>query len=750
MRQKQLLILNLAFLFGYLLLAMTGGRGVHLFVIALEFSTAWTVFSLTRDLPDKKRLCHYFLIAITLVVRGFLDTWHYALIDEPITAANHPWFYLAYTVPMLLLLLSVICYFISALQRYDHKQLLLDSYKVSLVIIATFGATTIDIYQSHNSFHWSFSLFHIAFAIYTVATCLIVILSLIMVVSRRIKGNAKVFLGIVSFYLLIAGRHIFLTYSHMGVIDVPEGLPLHLLVCGCLLVSITLLYRDKLYQAGKLNSFMPGIDSPENIGKSHAMFYLAAVSTLIWLLDILTTPAFLGIIFFLVILQSMDFLAQQAYAVNEKLKKELTTDSLTGLYNRGCFIKEINLRIEQKKPFTLFFVDLNRFKIINNIHGPQVGDEVLSRIGHRLLRLQSEALFLSRCGGDEFAILLKGNDTKRCSHIANLLIKTIEEPLELDQLDLTMSAGIGLARYPQDTKNTVELLKYADNAMRNAKKQENVGYLPHSSAFAKILERRNQLEIMLRAPDLTKDLSLYFQPQIHTITKQVCGLEALVRWFDREKGAISPGEFIPLAEEIGKIGEISKWVFTAALKQIKIWNEKYTSNLVVNVNVSPISIHNKLFFDDLQKMLEKTAVKPEWVGIEITEHSAMTSPAYMREVLTSVSNLGIKISIDDFGTGYSSLSYLKRFDIDELKIAKELIDNIEHDHDDYHIVNAIIMMAKGLGLKTVAEGVEMREQLYILEDLGCSTIQGYFFDKPMPPEEFERRYLQNNLRLRSQ
>ncbi len=714
-------------------------------IIALQFSVTLAAICLARQISPQKKF-FYYIVAAAMATRCALDLLEFVSLGTFLPKVNAPDLYAAFAIPMLLLCGSLFYYFTETMHRYEPKQMLLDSYKVAAVIITTVGATTINAYDKSSTLVWELSPYCISFVIHTLISCAIIILSLIIVLSRRGGKLHFSVVGLILFYLLMASRHILLTWYLEHIVVFNPRIIEYILVIACVILSATIQCHYKIHKARSAHVFSPEVEQPENIGKTRTGLFLVAISAIIWFIGLLPTPVFLLLMFILYILQRMDALVQRTYDINAQLIQELTIDALTGLHNRSYFAEELNSYAEKQKTFTLFFVNLIRFKIINNIHGAEAGDDVLREVANRLSRLQKKRkdISLFRCNGDEFAILLEDDTPEQINALAQLLIATVESPLKIEQLDLSMNVGVGAARYPADTQDTQELLKYADNAMRKAKQQEEIRFIKHSPAFAAELEKKHQLERKLQQPGFTRELSLFYQPKIKIADKKLYEMEALTRWFDRDgKPVFSPAEFIPMAEEMGKIDEISEWVFDTAFRQIKAWNETYHTNHIVNINVSPITIHNKMFVKNLCSQIEETGVKPEWIGIEITEYSAMTAPKYIGKVLTSISDLGIKISIDDFGTGYSSLSYLKLFDIDELKIAKELIDHIDKGHNDYQIVNAIIKMAQGLSLTTVAEGVEMEEQLTILEELGCDTIQGYFFEKPLPGKELEERYLAN-------
>lgn len=276
-------------------------------------------------------------------------------------------------------------------------------------------------------------------------------------------------------------------------------------------------------------------------------------------------------------------------------------------------------------------------------------------------------------------------------------------------------------------------MKYGDMTMYEAKNHHKKrGYLFFNRELQREMEKKHEVEMMLKKADYHREFYLVFQPQYRIEDEKMIGLEALLRWEQPVVGNISPKEFIPIAEETGQIISIGEWVMDRALEEIKIFNEKHDTNLKMAINVSPVQIQNMDFLSWIEEKLREKDVHPYWVDIEITEGATIHGDFSMEEIFIGLGKLGVSASIDDFGTGYSSLSYIKRFHIDRLKIAKELIDHITVDENSRLIIRAITMMAKGMGLKTIAEGVEETCQLKILQDIGCDEIQGYLWGKPNP------------------
>lgn len=430
---------------------------------------------------------------------------------------------------------------------------------------------------------------------------------------------------------------------------------------------------------------------------------------------------------------------------NQHLKELSNRDALTGLYNRRYLINYLDYLVtsDSSTPFALLYIDFNRFKFINDSYGHEMGDKVLCALCRRILETHISNCIAFRLGGDEFAVLLENYaDKTDIALIAEQLLKIIQTPVNIDSYVFTLNASIGIALYPKDTDNRDILMQYADMAMYEVKSRHyRVDYLFFNAELSEKTKRQHEIELALRNADYDKEFILYFQPQYNVKTDSLVGMEALIRWMQPQKGLIDPMEFIPIAEKNGLIFNLGEWVIDKAFCQIKKWNQTYSLDLKISINISPIQIENVGFMDWFREKLQKEAIKPSWIDLEITENIAIKSDALTIQIFDLLHEMGVYTSIDDFGTGYSSLSYIKRFNIDRLKIAKELIDNIGHDEDALLIVQAIIMMAKGMQLKTIAEGIEDINQLKILSELGCDEIQGYFFGKPVTSETFEAQHI---------
>ena len=441
------------------------------------------------------------------------------------------------------------------------------------------------------------------------------------------------------------------------------------------------------------------------------------------------------------LLDEMEDRKSELEDINRRLEEELTTDPLTGLFNRRKFLDTLDERIDQGQAgFAVIIADLNRFKVINDTHGHCMGDKVLSVIAERFRQMNRSSVVYARIGGDEFGMIYDYTDTDSLTEFVEVIAEIIKSPIAVGEYLFATDVSIGVAKYPEDGASSEALMQHGDMALFHAKDNGKTDVM-YSQRFIHQLERRNYIEMLLRSIDFDDSFELHYQPQFHFLTGELVGMEALLRWYHDEEGYISPAEFIPICEEIGLIQGVTDWVFETGMAQIAHWNNVHNMELVMNMNISPISFDNVGFISRMHEQLTRHGLDPEWIGLEITEHSAMNTATRMEEFLTALSGIGLEIAIDDFGTGYSSLAYLKRFDVDVLKIAKELIDGIETDFNELLIVKAIIMMAEGMGIKTLAEGVETEKQYQILRELNCTMVQGYYTGKPVKGEIFEEQFI---------
>lgn len=345
---------------------------------------------------------------------------------------------------------------------------------------------------------------------------------------------------------------------------------------------------------------------------------------------------------------------------------------------------------------------------------------------------------VSRSGGDEFILLFPDTDVNAAMHIAAKLIDTVSIPSTIDHHELTVTPSIGIAIYPNDGENFDTLLKNADTAMYQAKRLSRNAFQFFTQEMQLHSARNLQLVNALRHALERNELQLHYQPQISTHNGNIIGAEALLRWNHPEFGMISPAEFIPIAEDSGQIIQIGEWVLRTAVRQMKEWKDSGLDSMIIAVNLSAVQFQQKNLIKLVTAILDEAQLPHEYLELELTEAITMNDPQSAINIMNKLHEHGIRMSIDDFGTGYSSLSYLKQFKVYKLKIDQSFIRNIANDTEDQAIVKAIIDMAKSLGMQTIAEGVETAEQLAFLRQHKCNEIQGYYYSKPIPADQFSQ------------
>lgn len=427
-----------------------------------------------------------------------------------------------------------------------------------------------------------------------------------------------------------------------------------------------------------------------------------------------------------------------------------THDELTGLPNRTFLADRLRHVIEQRdaEPFGVLFMDLNRFKMVNDSLGHDKGDLLLQMIAKRLRHTVREGDTVVRLGGDEFVVVLENTESAdSMAKVAESLLKTVAQPLQLGGHELTISTSIGGSIYPKDGTDAATLLKHADLAMYHAKRLR-----PGSFRFFDSVMNIQVLEQLLTESGLKRalernELVLYYQPRIDVSSGTILGVEALVRWLHPERGLIVPEEFIPMAEELGIIGVLGEWVLNTACRQNRAWQDAGLIPVIMSVNISAFQISESGFAEILQRGLESSGLHSRWLELEITETSLMKNIDASLVNLQKAKKIGVSISIDDFGTGYSSLAYLKKLPIDTLKIDKSFIQDLVEDPDDATIVSATISLAHNMGLQVVAEGVTTIAQMEFLLERNCHAMQGYLFSHPVSAEEFTMELEKNRGRV---
>ncbi len=410
-------------------------------------------------------------------------------------------------------------------------------------------------------------------------------------------------------------------------------------------------------------------------------------------------------------------------------------DTLTGLPNRHLFHDRLLQTMAQAKrsghPMAMLFVDLDRFKLVNDTLGHGAGDKLLKEAAARLSRCVRTGDTAGRFGGDEFgAILMDLAKPGDAGLVAQKILDALAQPFNLDGQDAFISASIGITLFPNDGDNPEALVMNADTAMYRAKEQGRNIYQFFTREMNERALQRVQMEAALRRALERKEFLLHYQPKVDLKTGKICGLEALLRWRHPEKGVVLPGEFVPILEDAGLIVQVGEWAIREVCAQINAWRDASFSVPPVTVNLSARQFQQKDLESTVRRILRETRVAPAFLQFELTESLLMQEPEAAARTLRGLRESGVKLSVDDFGTGYSSLAYLKRFPLDSLKIDRTFIRDITTDPEDAAITLAIIGLAHNLNVKVVAEGVETREQLELLRKNGCDEIQGYLFSMP--------------------
>ncbi len=432
--------------------------------------------------------------------------------------------------------------------------------------------------------------------------------------------------------------------------------------------------------------------------------------------------------------------------VEEDLRLLANYDPLTGLPNRTLFKERLKHALEQAQrqetKVALLFLDLDRFKTINDSKGHHVGDELLKAVGQRLAGVVRAGDTVARIGGDEFTIILEGIvKAKAATVIAEKIIHVLDQPFELSQNTLDITTSIGISLSPDDTFDAQELLKYADTAMYHAKSMGRNNFQFYSSHMNVSAVRHLQLETGLKQAISKNELRVVYQPKYCVKTDTIIGSEALMRWHSEELGPVSPAEFIPLAEETGLITSLGSWLLDHVAQQLHLWRQQGVTLLPVAVNISAKQLQHQLL-EEIEQILQLYQLPAQLLELELTESAVMKHPKQSIAILNRLEALGLSLAVDDFGTGYSSLAYLKRFPINTLKIDREFVRDISEDPDDAAITSAIIALAHSLELQVVAEGVETDEQLQYLASQGCDQIQGFLLSKPLPAADYLALLLQ--------
>ena len=417
------------------------------------------------------------------------------------------------------------------------------------------------------------------------------------------------------------------------------------------------------------------------------------------------------------------------------------TDTVTLLPNRYAFLKELDLALYDAAENTswvgVIMIDLDDFKIVNDTAGHQGGDEVLRGVTGRIKEVLDRNEVLCRLGGDEFVVIARsiGKNENVLNDIAAKVLAQLEAPFRYLEQEFFLSASAGGSVYPVDAQDAHELMRKADTAMYAAKLGGKNTFASFQEEMDEKVQRRMQLERLLRKAIDREELHLVYQPQVIGHTGEIAGVEALLRWHNRQIGDVSPAEFIPVAEDSGLIIEIGKWVLHKACEEVVEWHKMGHRSLRLAVNLSARQFKAKDLLQDIYDVLKQTGIDPSLLTLEITEGNMMENIAANIDLLQKIQRMGVSVSVDDFGTGYSSLAYLKRFPIDQLKIDRSFVQDVPGEGEG--LVNAVAAMSDSLGLSVLAEGVETKEQYQYLMQIGCHVFQGFYFSRPIPPKSME-------------
>lgn len=417
-------------------------------------------------------------------------------------------------------------------------------------------------------------------------------------------------------------------------------------------------------------------------------------------------------------------------------------DPLTGLPNRLLFTDRATQALASaqvhKRGCALLLIDLDHFKIINDSLGHNVGDQLLKAVGDRLQHLFGSGISLARLGGDEFAVLAENcPQVVQAAALAQRVIEGLKEPFQLDGHQLFISASIGISLFPSDSLNAEQLLRNADSALFKAKSAGREGYALYTEELTAHAQHRVEMAGELRRALEQDELRVYYQPVHDLSNSRLIGVEALVRWEHPQRGLVSPGEFIPIAERTGLIAEIDAWVMQQSCRQMCQWLQDGVELSFIAVNVSSRLFARRELYQQVAKVLDETGLDPALLELEVTESAVMDDPEVALEQLHRLRELGVSLAIDDFGTGYSSLLRLKRLPVQKLKIDQGFVAGLPWDEDDAAIVRVVIALAQSMGMQVQAEGIEQADQARFLLDQSCDLGQGYWFGRPMPADQLD-------------
>lgn len=427
--------------------------------------------------------------------------------------------------------------------------------------------------------------------------------------------------------------------------------------------------------------------------------------------------------------------------ISNKLDIASYYDKITMLPNRELFMTSLLTFIKnyekEKEPFSVLYIGIDNFALINEVMGHQAGDELLRIVAQRIMENVRSGSFVARISGDEFAVILNESDNELIDSSCEYILHSIRKPWKYQEGIYYITISIGISKYPYDGYNCDEIIKSSYTAMKLAKAKGKNTFLYYSKKFSEDFMNKLNIENNLRLALKRNEFVLYYQPQINISDMRIIGAEALIRWMNPETGMIAPGIFIPIAEESGLIVQIGRWVINESCRQIREWSDKGIDDIKISVNVSAKQFQQDDLEDIIKNAIKENKIDPSYLEIEITESLFMNNIEGVREKLFRIKNMGINILLDDFGTGYSSLLYLNSFPIDKIKIDQNFVRDMLDNKRNRTLIKTIVTLSNHLGMNTIAEGVEEEQQYNHLKELGCDEIQGYLFGKPCKAAEVE-------------
>lgn len=643
---------------------------------------------------------------------------------------------------------GVLLYAIDQFKRWNIAKLLLD------IVVFSFAAILLIWILFFNRSNEIFAIFTVegTFSLICIVTDILIYIGMVIwylsirggripPVVRFVSSGIFLFVLTDLYYYYIAYNNIYVVNS---LIDAVYLFSL-LIVAGGGLVNLSFDY-PQIHLSPDLSS---------NTGNRSKEFFFLLCPLLVILVRGFVLAEFLVFISLTVVYMARNSYLQNSIKNEELVKKNdalsylSNMDTLTNLYNRRYFLNYLDdsiAKLNDHQTLTLFYMDLDRFKLINDTYGHHMGDRVLLEISRRLEQSADGNATIARMGGDEFVLAATGfADNAAAIEMAKTIILNCSQELFINGYVFYPALCIGISIYPHDAEDAEALIKNADIALYHAKSLGINKFAGYDSLIHDKNQKRNEIELFLRHADFFKDLRLYYQPQFSIPDRKLAGVEALIRWVSADNEIMTPQEFINIAEETDHINEIGLWVLKEAVTQIVDWNTRFQQNLRMGINISPKQLNSTNLLTELNLLAQNQAFNPQWLDIELTENIAMDGEYRMSQIFKLFKSIGLSVSIDDFGTGYSSIPYLKHFTIDRIKIAKPLIDSIVTSTKDKQIVQAIVLLAKTIGIQTIAEGVETSEQLDTLAEIGCEQIQGFYLGKPVPPDQFENLFLKDGL-----